>query len=89
MNAPQDILDTLEKIDDDFDEKEVEVVKCSDPDFAKEEFGLGGQLPFLAMFENEVRGCFDNYPSLNDGIDINHHVMKIKWWKISASHTSV
>ena len=55
MNAPQDILDTLEKIDDDFDEKEVEVVKCSDPDFAKEEFGLGGQLPFLAMFENEVR----------------------------------
>ena len=55
MNAPQDILDTLEKIDDDFDEKEVEVVKCSDPDFAREEVGLGGQLPFLAMFENEVQ----------------------------------
>ena len=48
-------MDTLEKIDDDFDEKEVEVVKCSDPDFAREEFGLGGQLPFLAMFENEVQ----------------------------------
>ena len=54
INLSQDILDTLEKIDDDFDEKEVEVVKCSDPDFAREEFGLGGQLPFLAMFENEV-----------------------------------
>ena len=51
----QDILDTLEKIDDDFDEKEVEVVKCSNPDFAKEEFGLGGQLPFLAIFESEVQ----------------------------------
>ena len=54
MNPLQDILETLEKIDDDFDQKEVEVVKCSDPDFAREEFGLGGQLPFLAIFENEV-----------------------------------
>ena len=46
---------TLEKIDDDFDQKEVELVKCSDSDFAREEFGLAGQLPFLVMFENEER----------------------------------
>ena len=57
---------TLEKIDDDFDQKEVELVKCSDSDFARDEFGLAGQLPFLVMFENEER-C--RYPFINNNWD--------------------
>jgi hypothetical protein len=73
----QDILITLEKIDDHLDTKDVAVLKCSDTDIAREEFGLLQQAPFLVLFENEVPIVFPSDANIFDDHEVFSWAMEL------------
>ena len=65
----QNIVDELEHIDDELEEKGIELVKCSDKGVEKE-YGFS-HVPLLIYFQNEIPNAYDG--ELDDENDV------LKW----------
>ena len=73
----QNVLETLEKIDESFDRKGIEMVKCNDEDVAMEDYGLKNKPPFLAFFGNEVPTAFPEDGNILDDREVGKWIAEM------------
>ena len=73
----QNVLETLEKIDESFDRKGIEMVKCNDEDVALDDYGLTNKLPFLVFFGNEVPTPFPEDGNILDDREVGKWIAEM------------